>query len=84
MFLFLHYKYQLKIVGTKLSASDLTTNCSASTNLLNATEAVRSYSPVPHLSKIWNSIKNFTSDNTQSTAISSSSSSQFIREKEGK
>ncbi|VDK83130.1 unnamed protein product [Litomosoides sigmodontis] len=70
-------------IGTKLSASDLSTNCSASTNLLNATEAVRSYSPVPHLSKIWNSIKNFTSESTQSAVISSSNS-QFIREKEGK
>uniref|UniRef100_A0A0R3RQN6 DUF862 domain-containing protein n=1 Tax=Elaeophora elaphi TaxID=1147741 RepID=A0A0R3RQN6_9BILA len=72
-------------IGAKLSACGLTTNCSASTNLLNATEVVRSYSPVPHLSKIWNSIKNFTTDSTQSTtAVSPSSSSQSIREKDGK
>ncbi|EFO18453.1 hypothetical protein LOAG_10042 [Loa loa] len=72
-------------IGTKLLAGNLTTNCSASTNLLNAADAGRSCSPVPHLSKIWNSIKNFTIDSTQSTTdVSSSSSSQSIRGKEGK
>uniref|UniRef100_A0A7I4KHM9 CGI-146 protein, putative n=1 Tax=Brugia malayi TaxID=6279 RepID=A0A7I4KHM9_BRUMA len=72
----------------KLSAGGLTTNYSSSTNLLNATDTVRSFSPVPQLSKIWNSIKNFTTDSTQSTttttAVSSSSSSQSVHEKFGK
>nr|CRZ25293.1 Bm3870 [Brugia malayi] len=75
-------------IEAKLSAGGLTTNYSSSTNLLNATDTVRSFSPVPQLSKIWNSIKNFTTDSTQSTttttAVSSSSSSQSVHEKFGK
>ncbi|VDK87663.1 unnamed protein product [Onchocerca ochengi] len=74
--------------GTELSAGSLTTNYSSSANLLNApADTARSFSPVPHLSKIWNSIKNFTTDSTQSTTTtvsSSSFSSQSLRENEGK
>ncbi|VDO46378.1 unnamed protein product, partial [Onchocerca flexuosa] len=72
--------------GAELSAGSLTTNYSSSANLNAHTDTVRSFSAVPQLSKIWNSIKNFTSDGTQSTTVisSSSSSSQSLRENTGK